>query len=114
MISHIPPSQANGDTLGSWQAPTTVTPLNRSRSYAANAFLLPNIGRANPVVYEGAVVSNIDFASTAGTGDVTATSVGYIPDDGSESVTVPLRNNGRVVVTAGIFYHYFLVCVCSL
>lgn len=107
LISYIFPSQANGDTLGSWQAPTTVAPLNRSRSYAANAFLLPNIGRTNLVVYEGAVVSKIDFASTPSTGGAAATGVEYIPDGGSGSVTVPLRSGGRVVVTAGMFVIIF-------
>ncbi|KAF7791621.1 hypothetical protein EIP86_002639 [Pleurotus ostreatoroseus] len=94
---------ANGDPLGSWQAPTTVTPLNRSRSYAANAFLLPHFGRTNLVVHEGAVVSKIVFDGSSDLGGVTAASVEYIPDGDSASATVsvPLTSSGRVVVTAG-------------
>lgn len=74
-------------------------PDNRSRSYSANAFLTPNLGRTNLVVLEGATVSKIDL-TTSGE-DVAATGVEYIPDGGSEAVSVPLTEGGSVIVTAG-------------
>lgn len=73
-------------------------PDNRSRSYSANAFLVPNLGRTNLVVLEGATVSKIDLTTSE---DVAATGVEYIPDGGSEAVGVPLAEGGSVIVTAG-------------
>ena len=85
---------------------------NRSRSYAANAFLLPHLARTNLVVREGAVVTKIKLSSGGassedgedggnGDGDVAATAVEYLQDGAGEAVSVPLAEGGRVVVTAG-------------
>lgn len=85
--------------MGSWQAPTAVKHDNRSRSYAANAFLPPCAGRANLVVLEDTVVTKLNLVTSSGA--VSATSVQYVPNGGGEASSVPLADGGRVVVTAG-------------
>ncbi|EIM87885.1 alcohol oxidase [Stereum hirsutum FP-91666 SS1] len=94
---------ASGNTLGSWQAPCSIKPDNRSRSYAGDEIFRPALGRSNLVLLTGAEVTKIVLdEELSSNGSVVATGVEYIDSNGATD-TIGLSSGGEVIVSAGTY-----------
>ncbi|KAI0364110.1 GMC oxidoreductase [Pilatotrama ljubarskyi] len=62
----------SGDAMGAWKAVSVIDPTTETRSYAANAYLLPAIDRPNLHVLTEAYVTKIIISHSRGTGDAVA------------------------------------------
>ncbi|PPR06211.1 hypothetical protein CVT26_005470 [Gymnopilus dilepis] len=85
-----------GDITGTWIGATNLDPQTWKRSYSANAYLWPNIGRHNLSVLTNALVSRVIF-DNAKDGERIATGVELIYGNG----TFQAKVNKEVVLSAG-------------
>ncbi|KDR78179.1 hypothetical protein GALMADRAFT_245214 [Galerina marginata CBS 339.88] len=86
-----------GDINGTWIASANLDPKTWTRSYAATAYLVPNIGRPNLSVLTGALVSRITLDLAVADRVRTATGVEFFHGDRTYEVKV----NKEVVLSAG-------------
>ncbi|KAK7731534.1 hypothetical protein SLS53_008774 [Cytospora paraplurivora] len=93
-----------GQAAGGLAIPDTVDPASGIRSYAANAYLSPEVrGRANLTVITGVEVNKIllDRSSSGGVRDVVATGVEFTDPTTGTTKTVTARR--EVIISAGAF-----------
>lgn len=89
-----------GDQLGAMTIPDTIIPGSRTRSYAANAYLLPAAAsRSNLTIQTNAMVHKILLEpSTTGDDDAVATGVLFYDADGNVKTVYAKK---EIVVSAG-------------
>lgn len=66
--SHVPQDYASGDALGGYWAPSTLDPVNRTRSYARTAHYDPIKTRSNLHLLPNNTVTKITFNGNTATG----------------------------------------------
>ncbi|KAF4611907.1 hypothetical protein D9613_004013 [Agrocybe pediades] len=86
-----------GNVTGTWIASSNIDPKTWTRSYAANAYLAPNIARDNFYVLADALVSRILLKDVIGSEIKMATGVEFIHN--SRKYTVKVRK--EVILSAG-------------
>ncbi|KAF8872799.1 GMC oxidoreductase [Gymnopilus junonius] len=87
----------SGNITGTWIGASNLDPRTWKRSYAATAYLLPNIHRPNLNVLTSALVSRILFKEAKGNEDRTAETVAFIYDGKAYIVNV----KKEVILSAG-------------
>ncbi|KUI68203.1 L-sorbose 1-dehydrogenase [Cytospora mali] len=93
-----------GQAAGGLAIPDTVDPAVGMRSYAANAYLSPDVrGRANLTVLTGVEVTKIllNKSSSGGNGDAVATGVEFTDPTTGATKTATARR--EVIISAGAF-----------
>lgn len=89
------------ESVGAMTIPDTVLPASRTRSYAANAYLLPAVAsRSNITVHTNSVVQKIILDSSGGDGAVVATGVLFTDSDGKAQTVIADK---EVILSAGVF-----------
>lgn len=92
----------DGQTAGGLMIPDTVDPDIGIRSYAANAYLSPEVrARPNLTVLTGAEVKKVLLKRGGGEGDAVATGVEYTEGTTGETKTAVTRR--EVIISAGAF-----------
>ncbi|OCH94556.1 alcohol oxidase [Obba rivulosa] len=86
----------DGDPNGAMFGPNNYDPITHTRSYAATAFLLPNMGRSNLTVLVEATVKRV-MSDMAENGQYTATGVEFIYASGSHIANA----NREVIISSG-------------
>ncbi|KAF8872796.1 GMC oxidoreductase [Gymnopilus junonius] len=86
-----------GDITGTWIGASSLDPKTWTRSYAATAYLLPNIHRPNLNVLTSALVSRILFKEAKGNEDRVAKAVEFIY--GGKTYAVNVKK--EVILSAG-------------
>lgn len=87
-----------GKPIGSLDIPDAITGASRTRSYSANAYLLPAKAKDNLTVWTETLVKKIDFDASQGGGDLTATGVTYTDTKGE---TKTVKATKEVILSAG-------------
>ncbi|KAF8872798.1 GMC oxidoreductase [Gymnopilus junonius] len=85
-----------GDIIGTWIAASNLDPKTWTRSYAANAYLLPVVDRTNLTIVTNSLVSRILFNEESN-GRRTASNVEFI----HQSVKCNVKINMEVILSAG-------------
>ncbi|KIJ22968.1 GMC oxidoreductase [Sphaerobolus stellatus SS14] len=89
-----------GKPSGYFACPLTKDPDSHQRSYAANAYYIPNQNRQNLTVFTGAHVSKVLFADNASGEDLVATGVKFLLANDTSSRQV-VHAKKEVVLCAG-------------
>jgi len=97
----VPVSQDtySGENWGAYVSTSAINPTNWTRSYSRSGYLDPLPPRSNYDVLANAYVTRLIFNSSSLTGNLTADSVEYSPDDGASKLTVKV--NKEVILAGG-------------
>ncbi|KDN46112.1 GMC oxidoreductase [Tilletiaria anomala UBC 951] len=95
-----------GNNVGASVQPSIIDPRDSTRSYAASAYLGPNLGRPNLRILTGATVERIEFApGDAHQEPLVAAGVTFVATaGGSEGKRFTLRAGREVILSAGTVF----------